>query len=71
MNIKFLIFKEDGDYPSMLYAVLNKSWKQHPTKQQLNGHLFHKPSNKNEQDIQGTSRKVRMNSEVTYSHRLR
>ena len=30
--------KLDGNY--MLYAVLNKSWKQHPTQQQLYSHLL-------------------------------
>ena len=29
----------DGNFTRMLRAVLNKSWKQHPTKQQLYGHL--------------------------------
>ena len=31
--------KLDGNYPRMLQAVLNKSWRQHPTKQQRYGHL--------------------------------
>ena len=31
--------KFDGNYTRMLRAILNKSWKQHPTKQQLYGHL--------------------------------
>ena len=31
--------KLDGNYTRMLRAVLNKSWRQHPTKQQLYGHL--------------------------------
>ena len=31
--------KLDGNYTRMLRAILNKSWKQHPTKQQLYGHL--------------------------------
>ena len=31
--------KPDGNYTRMLGAILNKSWKQHPTKQQLYGHL--------------------------------
>ena len=31
--------KLDGNYTRMLRAILNKSWKQHPSKQQLNGHL--------------------------------
>ena len=29
----------DGDYTRTLHAVLNKSWNQHPTKQQLYSHL--------------------------------
>ena len=29
----------DDNYIRMLQAILNKSWKQHPPKQQLNGHL--------------------------------
>ena len=31
--------KLDGNYTRILRAILNKSWKQHPTKQQLYGHL--------------------------------
>ena len=31
--------KLDGNYTRMLRAILNKSWQQHPTKQQLYGHL--------------------------------
>ena len=31
--------KLDGNYIRMLRAILNKSWRQHPTKQQLYGHL--------------------------------
>ena len=31
--------KLDGNYTRMLWAILNKSGKQHPTKQQLYGHL--------------------------------
>ena len=31
--------KFDGNYTRMLQAILNKSWGQHPTKQQLYGHL--------------------------------
>ena len=32
--------KFDGNYTRMLRAILNGSWKQHPTKQQLYGHLL-------------------------------
>ena len=31
--------KLDGKYTKMLRAILNKSWRQHPTEQQLYGHL--------------------------------
>ena len=31
--------KLDGNYTRMLYAILNKSWQQHPTRHQLYGHL--------------------------------
>ena len=31
--------KQDGNYTRMLRAILNKSWRQHPTKHQLYGHL--------------------------------
>ena len=31
--------KLDGNYTRMLEAILNKSWRQHPTKQQLYDHL--------------------------------
>ena len=35
--------KLDGNYTRMLWAILNKSWRQHPTKQQL---YSHQPSTK-------------------------
>ena len=31
--------KPDGNYTRMLRAILNKSWRQHPTKHQLYGHI--------------------------------
>ena len=33
--------KLDGNYPRMLRAILNKSWRQHPTRHQLFCHLPH------------------------------
>ena len=33
------IYKLDGNYTRMLRVILNKSWRQHPAKQQLYGHL--------------------------------
>ena len=32
--------KLDGNYTRMLRAILNKSWRQHPTRRQLYGHLL-------------------------------
>ena len=37
--IKRLKKKLDGKYTRMLRAILNKSWRQHPTRHQLYGHL--------------------------------
>ena len=37
--IKRLEKKLDGNYTRMLRAILNKSWRQHPTRHQLYGHL--------------------------------
>ena len=39
MLTKWLEKKLDGNYTRMLRAVLNKSWRQHPTRHQLYGHL--------------------------------
>ena len=36
---KWMEKKLDGNYTRMLRAILNKSWRQHPTKHQLYGHL--------------------------------
>ena len=36
---KWLERKLDGNYTKMLRAILNKSWRQHPTRHQLYGHL--------------------------------
>ena len=36
---KRLVKKLDGNYTGMLRAILNKSWRQHPTRHQLYGHL--------------------------------
>ena len=33
--------KLDGNYTRMLRGILNKSWRQHPTRHQLYGHLLH------------------------------
>ena len=39
MLTKHMKKKLDSNYIRMLWAILNKTWKQHPTKQQLYGHL--------------------------------
>ena len=39
MLTKWLEKKLDGNYTRMLWAILNKSWQQHPTWHQLYGHL--------------------------------
>ena len=36
---KLLEKKIDGNYTRMLRAILNKSWRKHPTRNQLYGHL--------------------------------
>ena len=40
-NLQFPLVRYlfDSNYTRMLRAILNKSWRQHPTKQQLHGHL--------------------------------
>ena len=38
MLIKHMDKKLDGNYTRILQAILNKSWRQHPTKQQLYSH---------------------------------
>ena len=40
MLTKQLEKKLDGNYTRMLLAILNKSWRQHPTRHQLYGHLL-------------------------------
>ena len=39
MVTKWMEKKLDGNYTRMLQAILNKSWRQHPTKQKMYGHL--------------------------------
>ena len=36
---KYMEIKLDGNYKRMLRVILNKSWRQRPSKQQLYGHL--------------------------------
>ena len=61
--------KLDGNYTRMLRAVLNKSWRQHPTRHQLYGHL--PPITKtiqDEPDTWDTAGEARTSSSVTYSN---
>ena len=52
--------KLDGNYTRMLRAILNRSWRQHPIKQQqLYGNPSRKLSKLDEQDIQDTDGEVR------------
>ena len=44
--------KLDGNYTRMLRAILNKSWRQHPTRHQLYGLLSRKLSKLDEPDMQ-------------------
>ena len=44
MLTKHMERKLDGNCTRMLQAILNKSWRQHPTKQQLYNHPSRKPS---------------------------
>ena len=54
---KWMEKKLDGNNTRMLRAILNKSWRQHPTKQQLCGHL-RKLSKLDEPDMQDTAREA-------------
>ena len=48
--------KFNGNYTRMLRAILNKSWRQNPTKQQLYSHPSRKLSKLDEPDMQDTVR---------------
>ena len=62
--------KLDGNYTRMLRALLNKSWRQHPTRHQLYGNL--PPSQKlyrlDKPDTQDTAGEARTSSQVMYSY---
>ena len=62
--------KVDGNYTKMLRAILNKSWRQHPTRHQLYGHLppITKTIKLDEPDTQDTAGEARTNSSVMYSY---
>ena len=57
--------KLDGNYARMLQIILNKSWRQHPTKQQLYSHL--PPTTKTIKVRRNTDGKVGTSSWVIYS----
>ena len=61
--------KLDGNYTRMLRAMLNRSWRQHPTKQQMYGHLppITKLSKLDEPDTRNTAGEVGKSSQVMYS----
>ena len=54
--------KLDDNYTRMLQAILNKSWRQQPTKQQLYGHLPQKLSKSDEPNMWDTAGEVGMSS---------
>ena len=63
--------KLDGNYTRILQAILNKSWRQHPTKHQLYGHL--PPITKNypswdEPDMRGHRRRNRGRTHKWHTH---
>ena len=62
--------KLDGNYTRMLRAILNKSWRQHPTRHQLYGHLppITKLSKLDEPDMQDTAGEAGTSSLVMYSN---
>ena len=68
---KRIVKKLDGNYTRMLWAMLNKSWRQHPTKKQLYGHLL--PSWKllklDEPDMLDTAGEIGTSSWAMYSCR--
>ena len=66
---KRLEMKLDGNYTRMLRAVLNKSWRQHPTRHQLYGHLppITKLYKLDEPDTRDTAGEARTSSWVMYS----
>ena len=54
----------DDNCTRLLWAIMNKSWRQHPSKQQMYGHLppITKLSKLDEPDMQDTAGEVRTNS---------
>ena len=65
---KWLEKKLNGNYTRMLRAILNNSWRQHPTKHQLSGLPSRKLSKLDEPDMQDTAGEAETNSLVIYSY---
>ena len=63
MLTKHMEKKLDGNYTRMPQVILNNSWRQHPTKQQLYGHLppIMKLSKLDEPDMRDTAGEVGTN----------
>ena len=60
--------KLDGNYTRRQREILNKSLRQHPTKQRLYGHLPPITKTKlDEPDMQNSAREVRTSSQLTFS----
>ena len=61
--------KLDGNYTRMLRAILNKSWRQRPTKQNMYGHLLPitNTTEVDEPDIQDTAGEEGTNSYAIFS----
>ena len=70
MLTKRLKKKLDGNYTKMLRAILNKSWRQHPTRHQLTATYLpsRKLSKLYEPDTQDTAGEAKTNSSVMYSN---
>ena len=66
---KYMEKELDNNYTRTLWAILNNSRRQHPTKQQLYGHLppIMKTIQLDEPDMRDTAGEVGMNSQATYS----
>ena len=60
--------KNDSNNKRSLQAILNRSWRQHLTKQQLYGNLPRKLSKLDEPDMQDTTGEVGTSSEAMYSN---
>ena len=62
--------KLDSNYKRMLRAILKRSWRQHPTKQQHYGHVppITKTIRFDESDMQDSTGEIGTKLQVTYSY---